>query len=174
MLIAFLLPAILVYTFSVFIPVLVSLFYSLNEWDGITGMKFVGLKNYTYMLFNDKRFYKPFLLRKFWNYQFNYKRIDKTLRKEFLDTIKNEFILNNNSDLSLFSELEKKILNIILVCDSYLIAKFLEEITWKEINRYQHYDSLKIIKYRILKLFIKKYRQKLKLIDEINSILHEA
>ena len=58
MLIAFLLPAILVYTFSVFIPVLVSLFYSLNEWDGITGMKFVGLKNYTYMLFNDKRFIK--------------------------------------------------------------------------------------------------------------------
>ena len=60
MLIAFLLPAIFVYTFSVFIPVLVSLFYSLNEWDGITGMQFVGLKNYTYMLFNDKRFYNDF------------------------------------------------------------------------------------------------------------------
>ena len=50
MLIAFLLPAILVYTFSVFIPVLVSLFYSLNEWDGITGMQFVGLKNYIKVL----------------------------------------------------------------------------------------------------------------------------
>lgn len=56
----FLGPAILVYTFSVFVPLAVSLFYSLNEWNGITEMKFAGFKNYINMFTNDKRFWNAF------------------------------------------------------------------------------------------------------------------
>ncbi|MGB4661359.1 MAG: sugar ABC transporter permease, partial [Mobilitalea sp.] len=42
----FLTPLFLIYTIFVFIPMLLSLYYSATEWNGVTDKVFVGLQNY--------------------------------------------------------------------------------------------------------------------------------
>lgn len=39
-------PAVAVYTLFAIVPILISFYYSLVEWDGLTDMKFVGLANF--------------------------------------------------------------------------------------------------------------------------------
>jgi len=53
----FLLPNLLLFLGFTIYPVFASFYYSLNEWDLHSPMKFVGLKNYT-TLFNDPTFIK--------------------------------------------------------------------------------------------------------------------
>ena len=55
----FLLPALIVYTCIVLLPVLWSLVYSFFNWNGINDMKFVGLGNYARML-SDKKMMAAF------------------------------------------------------------------------------------------------------------------
>ncbi len=49
----FLLPALILIIGIIVLPIFMSAYYSLQDWDGITKMKFVGLENYI-TLFNDK------------------------------------------------------------------------------------------------------------------------
>jgi raffinose/stachyose/melibiose transport system permease protein len=42
----FTLPALLMYAFFVLIPLLLTIFYSFNKWNGVSPMKWVGLQNY--------------------------------------------------------------------------------------------------------------------------------
>lgn len=46
----FSMPAVVLYTLFMIIPIFVSFYISLNEWDGVTAMKFVGLKNFADIL----------------------------------------------------------------------------------------------------------------------------
>ncbi len=52
----FLLPSFVLFTLIVIVPIFMSLFYSVNEWDGIGAQTFVGLENYK-RLFADKQFW---------------------------------------------------------------------------------------------------------------------
>mgnify|MGYP001773030738 CR=1 FL=1 len=54
----FILPAMLVLTIFVFLPVLASFFLSFTEYDGISAPKLIGLKNYITILTHDKLFWK--------------------------------------------------------------------------------------------------------------------
>jgi raffinose/stachyose/melibiose transport system permease protein len=56
----FLLPAVLVYSFTVLIPIVWSSVYSFYSWDGISPMKFIGLDNYVQLLTNDEIFWQTF------------------------------------------------------------------------------------------------------------------
>jgi raffinose/stachyose/melibiose transport system permease protein len=58
---AFLLPGLLFYLTSVFLPIVGSLVLSLFAWDGITDPRFVGIDNYLKMLLRDKLFWESFL-----------------------------------------------------------------------------------------------------------------
>jgi raffinose/stachyose/melibiose transport system permease protein len=42
----FTLPALLMYAFFVLVPLLLTIFYSFNKWNGVSPMKWVGLQNY--------------------------------------------------------------------------------------------------------------------------------
>lgn len=55
----FLLPAFIVYTILVMIPIAVSVYYSLIEWNGLGAKKFVGISNFT-KLFGDPVFLRAF------------------------------------------------------------------------------------------------------------------
>jgi raffinose/stachyose/melibiose transport system permease protein len=55
----FLLPALIVYTIMVMIPIAVSIYYSLIDWDGLGPKQFVGLSNFVKLL-NDKIFIRSF------------------------------------------------------------------------------------------------------------------
>jgi raffinose/stachyose/melibiose transport system permease protein len=52
----FLLPPLVVYLATVAFPIGESLFLSFFQWDGITGMKFIGLDNYRTLLTTDSTF----------------------------------------------------------------------------------------------------------------------
>lgn len=54
----FILPAFLILTIFVFVPVVASFFLSFTEYDGISPPKIVGLKNYINILLNDRLFWK--------------------------------------------------------------------------------------------------------------------
>lgn len=56
----FLAPVILIYTAFIFIPMVMSLYYSSTEWNGVTEKVFIGLQNYK-SLFGDKDFWDVFL-----------------------------------------------------------------------------------------------------------------
>jgi len=55
----FLSPMFLIYTIFVFIPMLLSLYYSTTEWNGVTDKVFVGLQNYK-SLFSNSDFWVVF------------------------------------------------------------------------------------------------------------------
>lgn len=50
----YLFPALLIYTFTVLVPVVWSLVYSFFDWNGIGAMQFAGLDNYTRMFRDSK------------------------------------------------------------------------------------------------------------------------
>lgn len=50
----FLMPALLLYTFIVFVPILCSVYYSLFRWNGMGSMKFIGIRNYIELFTQDK------------------------------------------------------------------------------------------------------------------------
>lgn len=52
--ILFLMPALALYTAIVFVPILCSVYYSLFQWNGMSGMKFIGLRNYVELFTQDK------------------------------------------------------------------------------------------------------------------------
>jgi multiple sugar transport system permease protein len=54
----FLLPALLIITVFVFIPIIASLYLSFTEYNVLQPPKWVGLKNYTTLLFEDRLFWK--------------------------------------------------------------------------------------------------------------------
>lgn len=66
---AFVLPCVLIYVGLVFVPILVSVYTSLLDWNGIGKSTFIGLDNFTYMLTNDPVFWpavgRTFLLAGF-------------------------------------------------------------------------------------------------------------
>jgi raffinose/stachyose/melibiose transport system permease protein len=66
---AFVLPCVLLYVGLVFVPILVSVYTSMLDWNGIGDSTFVGLDNFTYMLTNDPVFWpavgRTFLLAGF-------------------------------------------------------------------------------------------------------------
>lgn len=45
--IIFMLPSVLLFAGIIILPIIKSFYYSLNDWNGITDMKFIGLDNYT-------------------------------------------------------------------------------------------------------------------------------
>ncbi|ODP27227.1 putative ABC transporter permease protein YesP [Paenibacillus nuruki] len=55
--ILFLLPALLLYTAIVFIPIVASIYFSFFKWDVISPMKFIGMDNYTRMFTRDSVFF---------------------------------------------------------------------------------------------------------------------
>lgn len=55
----FLLPGLIVYTIMVMIPIAVSIYYSMIDWDGLGPKTFVGLKNFV-KLFSDGVFKRAF------------------------------------------------------------------------------------------------------------------
>lgn len=57
----FLLPPLLLFGGGVLLPIIQSVFLSFFSWDGITPMEFVGLDNYSHMLFGDSVFWTAFL-----------------------------------------------------------------------------------------------------------------
>lgn len=57
----FLLPPLLLFGGGVLLPIVQSVFLSFFSWDGITPMEFVGLDNYSHMLFGDSVFWTAFL-----------------------------------------------------------------------------------------------------------------
>ena len=52
----FILPALLIYTAIVFVPIVSSVYFSFFRWDVISPMKFIGLDNYTRMFTQDNVF----------------------------------------------------------------------------------------------------------------------
>ncbi len=50
----FLMPALILYTAIVFVPILCSLYYSLFQWNGLSGMTFIGMDNYVELFTGDK------------------------------------------------------------------------------------------------------------------------
>ncbi|MNI16686.1 Lactose transport system permease protein LacF [compost metagenome] len=54
---AFVLPCLLIYVGLVFVPILVSLYSGLLDWNGIGTSTFVGLKNFNNLLFHDAVFW---------------------------------------------------------------------------------------------------------------------
>jgi raffinose/stachyose/melibiose transport system permease protein len=54
----FALPSLIIFFTLVIIPLIISGYYSLFEYDGISKMKFIGLDNYINMLTNDKNLQK--------------------------------------------------------------------------------------------------------------------
>jgi raffinose/stachyose/melibiose transport system permease protein len=56
----FLTPVFLIYTVFVFVPMLLSLYYSTTEWNGVTDKVFIGLQNYK-ELFANKDFWVVFM-----------------------------------------------------------------------------------------------------------------
>jgi len=61
---AFVLPCLLLYVCLVFIPILVSIYSGMLDWNGIGASKFIGFANYTKMFTNDSVFW-PALGRTF-------------------------------------------------------------------------------------------------------------
>lgn len=57
----FLLPPLLLFGGGVLLPIVQSVYLSFFAWDGITPMRFVGLANYTHMLFGDSVFWTAFM-----------------------------------------------------------------------------------------------------------------
>ncbi|GGG73280.1 carbohydrate ABC transporter permease [Paenibacillus radicis (ex Gao et al. 2016)] len=53
----FVLPCLLLYVCFVFVPILVSLYSGLLDWNGIGESKFIGLENFKQMLFHDAVFW---------------------------------------------------------------------------------------------------------------------
>jgi raffinose/stachyose/melibiose transport system permease protein len=54
-------PALLFFTIIVVLPFLMSIYYSFTEWNGVTtNIKFNGLANFKYMLFEDKDYHRAF------------------------------------------------------------------------------------------------------------------
>jgi len=53
----FLLPAFIIYTTVMVIPTIESLYISLHSWNGVSEKVFIGLRNYTDLLFNDDVFW---------------------------------------------------------------------------------------------------------------------
>jgi len=53
----FLLPALIVYTLVVFVPIIWSAYYSFFNWDGFSSMSFIGFNNFHEMFFEDKAFW---------------------------------------------------------------------------------------------------------------------
>ncbi|WP_068781119.1 carbohydrate ABC transporter permease [Paenibacillus sp. GM2] len=54
---AFVLPCLFIYSLLVFVPILVSFYSGLLDWNGIGAAKFIGLKNFEKMLTNDPIFW---------------------------------------------------------------------------------------------------------------------
>ncbi|MEK3785065.1 MULTISPECIES: carbohydrate ABC transporter permease [Paenibacillus] len=53
----FVLPCLLLYVCMVFIPILVSIYTGLLDWNGIAGARFIGLDNFQKFLFDDPLFW---------------------------------------------------------------------------------------------------------------------
>lgn len=56
----FLTPVLLIYTAFAFVPMLLSLYYSVTQWNGVSEKVFIGLQNYK-ALFGDKDFWVVFM-----------------------------------------------------------------------------------------------------------------
>ncbi|OKP92688.1 carbohydrate ABC transporter permease [Paenibacillus sp. P32E] len=54
----FLLPGFIVFLIFYFVPIVMTAYYSLQDWDGINPMTFIGLDNYTKMFTVDKSFWQ--------------------------------------------------------------------------------------------------------------------
>ncbi|WNS41549.1 sugar ABC transporter permease [Paenibacillus sp. MMS20-IR301] len=54
----FLLPGLIVFLVFYFVPIVMTAYYSLQDWDGINPMAFIGLDNYTKMFTADKSFWQ--------------------------------------------------------------------------------------------------------------------
>jgi raffinose/stachyose/melibiose transport system permease protein len=50
--ILFLLPAMILFTGIIIVPIIMSAYFSLQDWDGFTAMKFIGLQNYVELFTN--------------------------------------------------------------------------------------------------------------------------
>ena len=53
----FILPALFIYALIVFVPILISGYYSLLQWDGISDPVFVGLSNFKALFENEAFFF---------------------------------------------------------------------------------------------------------------------
>ncbi|WP_019913725.1 carbohydrate ABC transporter permease [Paenibacillus sp. HW567] len=58
MLTLFLLPGLLLFLVFYFVPIVMTGYYSLQKWDGINPMTYIGLDNYVQMFTEDKSFWK--------------------------------------------------------------------------------------------------------------------
>lgn len=56
----FIAPALIIYTLIVFVPIIYTFYYSMFSWNGLSGMKYIGVQNYVNMLLNDKNLWPIF------------------------------------------------------------------------------------------------------------------
>ncbi|TXK77819.1 carbohydrate ABC transporter permease [Paenibacillus sp. N3.4] len=54
-------PGFMLFTAMIFIPILVSFYYSLTNWDGVANYQFIGLNNFIEILSKDEVFWKSLL-----------------------------------------------------------------------------------------------------------------
>ncbi|HOM41926.1 MAG TPA: sugar ABC transporter permease [Candidatus Diapherotrites archaeon] len=50
-------PGLAVFIFAVFIPIIVSIYYGMTDWGGIGKPNFIGMKNFTEIIFHDEAFW---------------------------------------------------------------------------------------------------------------------
>ncbi|MDP9750152.1 carbohydrate ABC transporter permease [Thermoanaerobacter pentosaceus] len=55
------LPGILIYTFAILSPIILSIYLGMTDWSGIDKPTFVGLKNFNTILFSDVTFWKSLM-----------------------------------------------------------------------------------------------------------------
>lgn len=54
----FLAPGLILFLIFYFVPILITAYYSFQDWDGINPMKFIGVDNFTKMFTEDKSFWQ--------------------------------------------------------------------------------------------------------------------
>lgn len=97
-----------------------------NEYDFIL--------NFLERINKKTTFYKTYLLVKYWNYIFNYNRIDEGFKLEFINKIKEDFVGQNEEDLSFLSKNEKNILRFICYSNHDFLSRYFKKIGIKEVN----------------------------------------
>ena len=60
LILSFLLPALVVFTGTVILPIIWSIYYSLFHWNGVSAMRFIGFENFA-KLINDRYFVGAFV-----------------------------------------------------------------------------------------------------------------
>ncbi len=54
-------PGLVIFLFAVFLPIILSVYYGMSDWNGIGAINIIGFKNFEQILFNDPTFWRCLL-----------------------------------------------------------------------------------------------------------------